>query len=74
MGPGRGRRRGFHSPWRTKPAWYLVVTDDRVIPPPAQRAMAERIGAQTVEVAGSYAVYVSQPATVANLIKQAATG
>ncbi|MFB7311920.1 alpha/beta fold hydrolase [Streptomyces sp. NPDC056192] len=60
--------------WRTKPAWYLVATDDRMIPPPAQRAMAERIGAQTVEVAGSHAVYVSQPATVANLIKQAATG
>ncbi|WP_345033746.1 alpha/beta hydrolase [Streptomyces sannanensis] len=60
--------------WRTKPAWYLVATDDRMIPPPAQRAMAERIGAQTVEVAASHAVYVSQPATVANLIKQAATG
>ncbi|WP_326830004.1 alpha/beta hydrolase [Streptosporangium sp. NBC_01810] len=60
--------------WRTKPSWYLVATDDRMIPPPAQRAMAERIGAHTVEVAGSHAVYVSQPVAVADLIKQAASG
>ena len=61
--------------WRTKPAWYLVAGDDHMIPPPAQRAMAERIGAQTVEVPGSsHSVYVSQPAAVADLIKQAARG
>ncbi|MFE3202358.1 alpha/beta fold hydrolase [Embleya sp. NPDC059237] len=60
--------------WRTKPSWYLVATEDHMIPPPAQRAMAERIGAQTVEVAGSHAVYVSQPVAVALLIKQAAAG
>ncbi|WTW99086.1 alpha/beta hydrolase [Streptomycetaceae bacterium NBC_01309] len=58
--------------WRTKPSWYLVATDDRMIPPPAQRAMAERIGAQTVETAGSHAIYVSQPGAVADLVKQAA--
>jgi pimeloyl-ACP methyl ester carboxylesterase len=61
--------------WRTRPAWYLVAGDDHMIPPPAQRAMAERIGAQTVEVPGSsHSVYVSQPAAVADLIKQAACG
>lgn len=61
--------------WRTKPAWYLVAGDDRMIPPPAQRAMAERIGAHTVEVPGSsHSVYVSQPAAVADLVKQAARG
>ncbi|GAA3783256.1 alpha/beta fold hydrolase [Streptomyces chiangmaiensis] len=60
--------------WRTKPSWYLVATDDRMIPPPAQHAMAERIGAHTIEVAGSHAVYVSQPSAVADLIKQAANG
>lgn len=61
--------------WRAKPSWYLVAGDDRMIPPPAQRAMAERIGAQTVEVPGSsHSVYVSQPAAVADLIKQAARG
>ncbi|MFF1872376.1 alpha/beta fold hydrolase [Kitasatospora herbaricolor] len=58
--------------WRTKPTWYLVATDDRMIPPPAQRAMAERAGAQSVEVPGSHSVYVSRPDAVADLIKQAA--
>ncbi|MFI6317450.1 alpha/beta fold hydrolase [Nonomuraea sp. NPDC050556] len=58
--------------WRHKPAWYLVATEDRMIPPPAQRAMAERAGATTVEVIGSHAVYVSQPTGVADLIRQAA--
>ncbi|WP_439678346.1 alpha/beta fold hydrolase [Embleya sp. MST-111070] len=57
--------------WRTKPSWYLIATEDRMIPPPAQHAMAERIGATTVEVAGSHAIYVSQPAAVADLIKRA---
>jgi pimeloyl-ACP methyl ester carboxylesterase len=58
--------------WRSKPSWYLVATDDRMIPPPAQRAMSERAGATTVETAASHAVYVSQPEAVANLITQAA--
>ena len=60
--------------WRSKPSWYLVATEDRMIPPPAQRFMAQRIGASVVEVAGSHAVYVSQPAAVAKLIAQASTG
>jgi pimeloyl-ACP methyl ester carboxylesterase len=58
--------------WRLKPSWYLVVTDDRMIPPPAQRAMAERTGATVTEVPGSHSIYVSQPQAVASLIKQAA--
>jgi len=58
--------------WRSKPSWYLVATEDRMIPPPAQRAMAERAGSTTTEAAGSHAVYVSQPSAVAELIKQAA--
>ncbi|WP_203590121.1 alpha/beta hydrolase [Streptomyces sp. SID13031] len=58
--------------WRVKPSWYLVATDDRMIPPPAQRAMSERAGATVVEAAGSHAIYVSQPQVVADLIKQAA--
>ena len=58
--------------WRAKPSWYLVTTDDRMIPPPAQRAMCERIGATTVEVAASHAVYLSQPDAVASLISAAA--
>ena len=59
--------------WRTKPSWYLVTTEDRMIPPPAQRAMSERAGSTVVEVASSHAVYVSQPATVAALIEQASS-
>jgi len=58
--------------WRTKPSWYLVATEDRMIPPPAQRFMAERAGASVIEIAGSHAVYVSQPAAVAALIARAA--
>ncbi|TPM34331.1 alpha/beta hydrolase [Mesorhizobium sp. B2-3-3] len=60
--------------WRVKPSWYLVATDDHMIPPPAQRQMANRAGATTVEVPGSHAVYVSDPASVAKLIEQAAAG
>jgi pimeloyl-ACP methyl ester carboxylesterase len=58
--------------WRIKPSWYLVVTDDQMIPPSAQRAMAERTGATVTEVPGSHSVYLSQPEAVASLIKQAA--
>ncbi|MFE9601020.1 alpha/beta fold hydrolase [Streptomyces hokutonensis] len=58
--------------WRTKPSWYLVATDDHMIPPPVQHQMAERAGATVAEAAGSHAVYVSRPEAVAELIKQAA--
>ncbi|MER9567241.1 MULTISPECIES: alpha/beta hydrolase [unclassified Mesorhizobium] len=60
--------------WRVKPSWYLVAADDHMIPPPAQRQMANRAGATTVEVPGSHAVYVSDPAAVARIIEQAAKG
>jgi len=58
--------------WRTKPSWYLVTTEDRMIPPPAQRTMAGRMGATQSEVTASHSVYVSQPETVATVIAQAA--
>jgi pimeloyl-ACP methyl ester carboxylesterase len=58
--------------WKSKPSWYLVATDDRMIPPDAQRAMAKRAGATIVEAKGSHAVYVSQPRAVADLIERAA--
>ncbi|MEV6480081.1 alpha/beta hydrolase [Streptomyces sp. NPDC051576] len=60
--------------WRSKPSFYLVATDDRMIPPPAQRFMAERAGATVAETGGSHAVYVSKPAEVAAFIKKAASG
>lgn len=58
--------------WKTKPSWYLVASEDRMIPPPAQRFMSKRAGATVTEVPGSHAIYVSQPAAVAALIEQAA--
>jgi len=58
--------------WKTKPSWYLVATDDKMIPPPAQRQMAQRAGAVVSQTPGSHGVYVSQPGAVADLIKKAA--
>jgi len=58
--------------WRSKPNWYLIATDDRMIPPPAQQFMSKRAGSTVVEVKGSHAVYVSQPKAVAAFIEKAA--
>ncbi len=58
--------------WRTKPSWSLIATDDKMIPPPAQKAMSKRAGSTVVEVKGSHAVYVSQAEAVAALIAKAA--
>lgn len=60
--------------WKRKPSWYLVATEDRMIPPPAQRLMSQRAGSTVVEVKGSHAIYVSQPEAVAELIVTAAEG
>ena len=60
--------------WKTKPSWYLVATDDKMIPPPAQRFMSERAGSTVTEAAGSHAIYVSQPQAVTALIEKAVTG
>jgi pimeloyl-ACP methyl ester carboxylesterase len=60
--------------WKTKKSWSLVATDDRMIPPDAQRAMSKRAGATVVETKGSHAVYVSRPKAVASLIMTAAKG
>jgi len=58
--------------WKTKPSYYVVATEDKMIPPPAQRAMAGRAHARVTEVAGSHAIYVSKPAEIARLVQQAA--
>jgi pimeloyl-ACP methyl ester carboxylesterase len=58
--------------WKAKPSWYLIATDDKMIPPDAQRSMSKRAGSTVVEVEGSHAIYVSQPKAVAALIEQAA--
>jgi pimeloyl-ACP methyl ester carboxylesterase len=58
--------------WKTKPSWYLVATDDHMIPPDAQRFMSRRAGSKVVETKGSHALYVSRPDPVAKIIAQAA--
>jgi pimeloyl-ACP methyl ester carboxylesterase len=60
--------------WRTKPSWYLVVTEDKMIPPPAQEFMSQRAGSTVERIAGSHSIYVSQPRAVADLINRAAKG
>ena len=58
--------------WKSKPSWYLLVTDDQMIPLPAQQFMSRRAGSATTQVPGSHAIYVSNPRAVATLIKTAA--
>jgi len=60
--------------WKVKPTYYLVSTEDKMIPPPAQRQMAARAKAVVAEAAGSHAIYVSKPEVVAKFIERAATG
>ena len=71
---GRADRRGHRARLAHQPSWYLVATDDHMIPPAAQRAMSERAKATVTETPGSHAVYVSRPAVVAAVISQAAQG
>src|SRR4051812_17685049 len=59
--------------WRNKPSWYLLTTEDRMIPPAAQREMSGRAGSTVVEAAASHSVYVSQPGAVADLVERAAS-
>jgi pimeloyl-ACP methyl ester carboxylesterase len=60
--------------WKSKPSWYLLTTEDRMIAPELQRFMSKRAGSKVVEVKGSHAIYVSRPEAVASIIEQAATG
>jgi pimeloyl-ACP methyl ester carboxylesterase len=60
--------------WKAKPSWYLLTTEDRMLPPDAQRLMSKRAGATVVEVKSSHAVYLSHPQAVAQIIEEAARG
>jgi pimeloyl-ACP methyl ester carboxylesterase len=60
--------------WKTIPSWYLVARNDHTIPPAAERAMAARANAHTIEINSSHAAMVSHPRTVTDLILDAATG
>lgn len=59
--------------WKSLPSWYMVATEDRAIPPDAERLFAGRMGATTVEVESSHVPMFSHPADVAALIEEAAT-
>lgn len=61
-----------HAAWRSRRSWYVLATEDRIIPPAAQRQMATRANAVITEVRGSHAVYISQPKAVAAAIDAAA--
>jgi pimeloyl-ACP methyl ester carboxylesterase len=63
-----------HPAWKGKPSWYVVSTDDKMIPPPAQHAMSKRAGSTVVEVKASHAVYESRPGAVAQVIELASRG
>lgn len=63
-----------HPAWKVKPSWYLIATEDKMIPPPAQKFMSERAGATVMEAAGSHSIYMSKPEAVASLIAEAAGG
>jgi pimeloyl-ACP methyl ester carboxylesterase len=60
--------------WKTKPSWYLIATDDKMIPPPAQKFMSQRAGSTVREVGGSHSIYVSNPQAASDIIEVAATG
>jgi pimeloyl-ACP methyl ester carboxylesterase len=60
--------------WKTKPSWYLVTTEDQMIPPAAQRFMSKRAGSTVVEEKGSHAIYVSRPSAVVAIIEAAIKG
>ena len=62
-----------HASWRTIPSFYLVTQQDKAINPDLERFYAKRMGAKTVEVSSSHAVFVSHPNDVARLIEQAAS-
>ncbi|WTS98438.1 alpha/beta hydrolase [Streptomyces sp. NBC_00096] len=64
--------RSTYAAWQSIPSWYLVAQQDKAIPPAAQRFMAERAGAHTVEVDAAHAAAVSQPKAVSGIILDAA--
>lgn len=58
--------------WKSKQSWYLVSTEDKIIPPAAQRQMAARAHSTVAEVKGSHVAFIAQPAAAAKLIETAA--
>ena len=58
--------------WKTKKSWYIVATEDKMIPPDAERGMAKRANAEVTEIKSSHAVYISHASEVARVIEKAA--
>ena len=58
--------------WKTVPSWYLVCTDDQMIPPPAQEFLAKRMNATVHHAPSSHCPFISHPQAVADLIALAA--
>jgi pimeloyl-ACP methyl ester carboxylesterase len=56
--------------WRSIPAWAVIGREDRIIPPAAQRSMAEHAGARITEVDASHVSMVSRPDVVVEVIGQ----
>ncbi len=58
--------------WKTKPSWYLITTEDRILNPKTQHAVAEKIGAKISEIGSSHLPLFSHPDAVAKIIEDAA--
>ena len=58
--------------WKTKPDWFVVAANDRVIPPDLERAEAAAMNATTITLNSSHVVMLSHPKEVADVIEQAA--
>jgi pimeloyl-ACP methyl ester carboxylesterase len=58
--------------WKVIPSWYLVSADDHTIPPQAERVMAARAHAHTIEIHSSHVAMISHPGVVTDLILDAA--
>ncbi|HEX4683934.1 MAG TPA: alpha/beta hydrolase [Gemmatimonadaceae bacterium] len=68
------RRGADRAAWRTKPSWYIVAGNDRMIPPEQERSMAKQMNASTTVVASSHVVMLAHPDAVARVIEDATAG
>ena len=58
--------------WRNTPSWFVIAQNDNVIHPDLERFFAKRMGAKTIEIKSSHAVFMSHPKEVATVIESAA--
>ncbi len=60
--------------WRTKPSWFVIASNDRMISPEQQRVTAKRMNARTLTLTTSHVAMLAKPKEVAEFIAGAATG